>query len=286
MSKLLEGKTVLISGAARGQGREHALASAREGANVVGFDINVQSANVPYGMGTAEELAETKRLVEAAGGRMLALTGDVRSLAQMEDIVARAIDEFGAIDAVVSNHGIVNWSSFWEMSEEVWDEVIETNLSGVWKLIRAVTPHLIERGSGSIVITSSVNGERPSGAFAHYVSSKAGAIGLMKAVARELAGHGIRCNAVLPGPTLTPMIDSQMLYDLITGHENATRDEMIEAGRHSAALRGRSWQDPAEIANAAVFFNSDLAANVTGQSIAVDSGQGLLDGYNHNPTRD
>lgn len=286
MGDLLAGKTVLISGAAHGQGRAHALVSAREGANVIGFDINRQLRHVPYSMGTEGELAETARLVEKLGQRMLAITADARSLEQMERVVEQGISEFGAIDAVVSNHAIVSWSSFWEMSEEMWDDVIETNLSAVWKIVRAVTPHLIERGSGSIVITSSINGEQPGGSFAHYSSSKAGAIGLMKAVARELAPHNIRCNAILPGLTDTPMNDSQWLYDLIVGHKDATREEMVEAGRYAVALKGRTWQDPVEVANAGLFFNSDLAANVTGQTLAVDAGTSLLGPYNPAPVRD
>lgn len=262
------------------------MLSAREGADVIVFDINRQVANVPYPMGTAEELQETARQVEAVGRRVLSLTADVRSLQQMTEVVERGTAEFGRIDVVISNHGIVNWAPFWELTEEAWDEVIETNLTGVWKLVRAVAPQMIERRSGSIVITSSVNGLRPSGSFAHYVSSKHGAIGLMKSVARELAPYGVRCNAVLPGPTMTPMIDSQPLYDMITGRPGATREEMIEAGYHATALRNRTWQEPEEIAKAALYFNSDLAANVTGQMIAVDAGGLLLDGYNHSPARD
>lgn len=283
---LLDGKVVLISGGARGQGRAHAVLCAREGADVIVFDINQQVPNVPYGMGTSEELQETARQVEALGRRVLPLTADVRSLEQMNEVVERGTAEFGRIDVVISNHGIVNWSSFWEMTEESWDDVIETNLTGVWKLVRAVAPQMIERRSGSIVIISSVNGIRPSGAFAHYVSSKHGAIGLMRAVARELAPYGVRCNAVLPGPTMTPMIDSQMLYEMITGRSGATREDMLEAGYHATALRNRTWQDPEEIAKAALYFNSDLATNVTGETLAVEAGALLLDGYNHSPARD
>jgi SDR family mycofactocin-dependent oxidoreductase len=283
---LLDGKVVIISGAARGQGRAHAVLSAREGADVIIFDINAQVANVPYGMGTSAELKETARQVHELGRRSFAATADVRSLEQMSEVVERGLAEFGRIDAVISNHDIVNWSSFWEMTEEMWDDVIETNLTGVWKLVRAVAPHMIERRSGSIVITSSVNGIRPSGAFAHYVSSKHGAIGLMRSVARELAPYNVRCNAVLPGPTMTPMIDSQAQYDLITGHPDATREQMLLAGYHATALRNRTWQEPEEIAKAALFFNSDLATNITGQTLAVEAGALLLDGYNHSPARD
>jgi SDR family mycofactocin-dependent oxidoreductase len=283
---LLDGKVVLISGAARGQGRAHAVLCAREGADVIIFDINAQVAGVPYSTGTAGELQETASQVDALGGRVLASAADVRSLDQMNEVVGRGIAEFGGIDAVISNHGIVSWSPFWELTERVWDDVIETNLTGTWKLVRAVAPHMIERRSGSIVITSSVNGIRPSGAFAHYVSSKHGVIGLMTSVARELAPYNVRCNAVLPGPTMTPMIDNQMLYDMITGHPDATREQMIEAGYHATALRNRTWQEPEEIAKAALFFNSDLATNVTGQALAIEAGALLLDGYNHSPARD
>lgn len=283
---LLEGKVALISGAARGQGRAHAVISAREGADVILFDINEQISGVPYDMGTTAELDETTRLVEQHGRRALQMTADVRSSDQMAEVVARGTDMFGRIDVVVSNHGIVSWAPFWEMTDDDWDAVVDTNLTGVWKLLRAVAPQMIERRSGSIVVTSSVNGIRPSGSFAHYVSSKHGAIGLMKAAARELAPFGVRCNAVLPGPTATPMIDNQLLYDMITGHSGATRAEMFEAGHHATALRNATWLDPEEIAKTALYLNSELAARVTGQSIAVDAGAMLLDGYNHNPAKD
>lgn len=283
---LLDGKVVLISGAAHGQGREHAVLSAAEGADVVIFDINRQIEGVDYSMGTVEELDETARMVREAGGRVLAITADARSLTEMADVVAQGTAQFGKIDVVISNHGIVSWKPFWEMSQQMWDDVIETNLSGVWKLVRATTPQMIERQAGSIVITSSTNGWRPSGAFAHYVSSKHGTLGLMKSIARELAPYGIRCNAVLPGATLTPMIDSQSNYDLITGRPGATREQMIEAGHHATALRNATWQSPREVAKAALFFNSELASNITGQSLAVDGGSLLLDGYNHAPARD
>lgn len=282
---LLDGKVVLISGAARGQGRAHAVLCAQEGADVVAFDINRQVATISYPMGTSDELQETARLVEAEGRRALALSADVRSLEQMESVVSQGLSQFGGIDVAIVNHGIVSWSSFWEMSEEMWDDVIETNLSGAWKVVRAVAPSMIEARSGSIVITSSINGLRPSGSFAHYASSKHGVLGLMKSVARELAPHAVRCNAVLPGPTLTPMIDSQDLYDMITGQPGATREQMIEAGFHAMALSDHTWQPPEAVAKAALFLNSDLASSVTGQAIAVDSGSLLLDGYNHNPVR-
>lgn len=283
---LLDGKVVLISGGARGQGRAHAVLSAREGADVIIFDINEQIPSLPYAVGTAEEMKETVRQVQETGGKILALTADARSQDQMNDVVARGIAEFGKIDVVVINHGIVSFSPFWETTEEAWNNVIDVNLSGVWRLAKAVAPHLIERRSGSIVITSSVNGVRPAASFAHYISAKHGVIGLMKAIARELATYNVRCNAVLPGPTATPMIQTQEMYDSIMGHPNATEEEVLEAGRSFVALRNRTWLEPEEIAKTALYLNSDLAANVTGQSIAVDAGHLLLDGHNWNPEHD
>lgn len=282
---LLDGKVALITGGARGQGRAHALVSAREGADVVLVDIADQIATVPYPMARQDDLAETVRQVEALDRRAIAVTADVRSQQQLDEAVARGIAEFGHIDILIANAGIWTQAPFWEITDEAWEDMIGTNLTGVWKSAKAVAPHMIERGSGSIVITSSVNGLEPGPAYAHYVASKHGVIGLMRNIALELAPHGIRCNSINPGAIKTPMTDHQGAWDMFAGHEGGTEADMLEGGYHFHALKGMTFLPPEVIANTALYLNSELAAAVTGVTIPVDAGHMLLTGFNQAPVR-
>jgi SDR family mycofactocin-dependent oxidoreductase len=282
---LLDGKVVLITGGGRGQGRAHAVVSAREGADVVLLDIDGQVDTVKYKTGRQEDLDETVRQVEALDRRALGLVADVRSQEQLDAGVARGIAEFGHIDALIANAGIWTTAPFWELTEEEWDQMLAVNLTGVWKSAKAVAPHMIERQTGSIVITSSANGIEPGMNYAHYVAAKHGVIGLMKNIALELAPHGIRCNSINPGAILTPMTDHQDAWDMFAGHPGGTEADMLEGGRHYPALKGKSWLPPEAIANTALYLNSQLAENVTGVTIPVDAGHLLIPGVNANPVQ-
>ena len=282
---LLDGKVALITGGARGQGRAHALTSAREGADVVLVDIADQLETVPYRMATQEDLAETVRQVEALDRRALAVTADVRDQAQMDEAVSRGIAEFGKIDILIANAGIWTQAPFWEITDQAWDEMIGVNLTGVWKSAKAVAPHMIERQSGSIVITSSINGLEPGMNYAHYVAAKHAVIGLMKNIALELARYGVRCNSINPGAIKTPMTDHQGAWDMFAGHEGGTEADMIEGGYHFHALKGMTFMPPQVIADTALYLNSDLAAAVTGVTIPVDAGHMLLTGVNPDPVK-
>jgi SDR family mycofactocin-dependent oxidoreductase len=282
---LLDGKVALITGGARGQGRAHAVVSAREGADVILVDTDQQLASVGYAMGDVDDLTETVRLVEQLDRRAISIVADVRSEEQMDAAVARGLAEFGHIDILIANAGIWAMGNFWEISREAWDEVIGVNLTGVWQTAKSLAPHLIERKSGSIVITSSVNGLEPAPAYAHYTSSKHGVIGLMRSIALELAPHGIRCNSINPGAILTPMIDNQRAYDMYAGHPGGTQADLVSGGYRFGALRGSTFLDPETIANTALYLNSALAASVTGVTIPVDAGHLLIPGFNNDPVR-
>ena len=282
---MLEGKVALITGGARGQGRAHAVTCAREGADVILVDIARQMATVPYAMAAQADLDETVSQIEDLDRRALAIRADVRAQVELDEAVSRGIAELGKIDILIANAGIWTQGPFWELTEEQWDEMIGVNLTGVWKSAKAVAPHMIERQSGSIVITSSVNGLEPGPDYAHYVSAKHGVVGLMRNIALELAPHGVRCNAINPGAIRTPMTDHQSARDMFAGHEGGTEEELLEGGYHFHALKGATFLSPQVIADTALYLNSDLAASVTGVTIPVDAGHMLLPGVNQNPTR-
>ena len=272
---LLDGAVVFITGGARGQGREHALWSAREGADVVVTDICSDMDTVPYALGTQEELDETVRLVEKQGQRAIGIAADVRSQDAMDDAVAQAVAAFGRVDALIANAGILSLDYLWTMSEKMWQDMLDVNLTGVWHTVKAVMPHMIEQRSGSIVLTSSNNADDPDATIAHYSASKAGVIMLMKTIALEGAPYGIRCNAIKPGFINSPMTSWQGMLDLYAGHEGGTPEDMRHAGYSFNALP-TPMQEPDASARVAVFLNSDLASYVTGQHFFVDSGHSVL----------
>lgn len=282
---LLEGKVALITGGARGQGRAHAVTCARQGADVVILDAPSQLSTVPYGLATQEDLQETVALVEKEGRRAIAVVGDVRSQADLDRAVAVALREFGKIDILIANAGIWFTRDFWQLSEDEWDETLGVNLGGAWRSAKAVAPHMMDRQSGSIVLVASINGLECGPTYAHYAASKHGILGLMKSIAVELAPHGIRCNALCPGPTKTPMTDHQAAWDLFAGHPGGTEADMLEAGYNFLALKGFNWLTPQAQADAALFLNSDLASSITGVALPVDAGHLALPGHNPAPVR-
>jgi NAD(P)-dependent dehydrogenase (short-subunit alcohol dehydrogenase family) len=161
--------------------------------------------------------------------------------------------------------------------------MIGVNLSGVWRCAKAVAPHMMERQTGSIVITASANGLEPGLNYAHYCASKHGVLGLMKNIALELAPHGIRCNAICPGAIDTPMVNQPAVYDMFAGREGGTRAELLAGGHYFSALKGVGFLEPQAIADAALYLNSALASAVTGIVLPVDAGHLLLTGMNPAP---
>jgi SDR family mycofactocin-dependent oxidoreductase len=273
---LLDGKVVLITGGARGQGRAHALASAREGADVVVTDIGADMASVPYALGAKDELEETVRLVEELGRRALGIVADVRSQQDMDEVVRRSISELGKVDALVANAGILSVGPVWELTDEQWQDMLDVNLTGVWRSVKAVLPRMIERRSGSIVLTSSQNGEEPEEGVGHYTAAKHGVLGLMKAVAQEAARHDVRCNAVKPGFVKTAMTTWPGMLDAYAGAPGAgTIEHVVKAGYNYNALP-RPAMEAESVARVALFLNSELAEGMTGVAIDVDGGHRML----------
>lgn len=281
----LDGKVALITGAARGQGRAHALTLAREGADIIGVDVVSDIDTVPYGLATADELAATAAQVEELDRRALFVRGDVREQGQLDDAVARGLSEFGRIDILCANAGIYSQANFWEMSDRMWQDMVDVNLTGVWRTAKAVAPHMIEQRRGVMVLTSSVNGFRPGYQLSHYVAAKHGVIGLMRNFATELAPYDVRCNAVCPGAIDTTMINNPPIYERFSGNPDGTREEAIESVRHFHLLHGRSMLPPETVSNGILWLVSDEAEHVTGVALPLDAGHMALDGYNPVPTK-
>ncbi|MDT7706150.1 MAG: hypothetical protein QOG20_1757 [Pseudonocardiales bacterium] len=267
-----DGKVVLITGGARGQGRSHALAFAREGADVAFCDIAAQIDTVPYPMSRSADLDETVKLVEELDRRCVGVTADVRDGGQVQAFVERALTELGRVDFLLANAGIFSFSTIAEMEEDKWQQMIDTNLTGVFHAIRAVLPTMIEQGYGRIVATSSMAGKLGFANVGHYVAAKWGVIGLVKSTALEVGGNGITVNAVCPTNVDTDMIQNPAAYALfLPDAENPTREDAAPAFQTLNAIPV-PWVEPIDISNTMMFLCSDEARYITGETIAVAAG--------------
>ncbi|PKZ64555.1 SDR family mycofactocin-dependent oxidoreductase [Gordonia terrae] len=277
----LDGKVALVTGGARGQGLSHAHALAKEGADVVLIDICDQIASVQYGLATEEDLTLAAKSVGALGTQVAEHRADTRSSASLDTVISETVDTFGHIDIVVINHGIWTRGALWDLTEDEWLDTIDVNLNGVWRTLKAVAPQLIKQRSGSVVITSSVNGVEAQAGAAHYTAAKHGALGLMKSAALEFAPYNVRVNAILPGFVDTAMTNWQGCYDMTGGKPGSTRADHEIAARHWHAFGGLI--EPDEISGAVVFLASDAARRITGVELPVDSGHLVLSTFNPNP---
>lgn len=269
----IEGKVAFVTGAARGQGRSHAIKLAEEGANIIGVDICAPVASAPYAMGSREELDETVRLVEAAGGKMVAKVADVRDLAALAEAVDEGVAMFGRLDIILANAGVCTYGDLATMDEGKWQEMLDIDLTGVWKTVRASVQHMIDAGNGgSIVLTSSTAGLRNLNQIGHYVAAKHGVTGLAKALANELAPHGIRVNSMHPSNCRTPMMTNTGVIKMFRPDlENPTLDDAME-GFASIHLIDTPWVEPEDISNAILYLVSDDGRYVTGSQFTVDAG--------------
>lgn len=269
----LDGKVALITGGARGQGRSHALTLAREGANIVVCDIARDFDTIPYPMGTEAQLNETVRLVEELGRRCVAVKADTRDSRQMQAVVDRAVAEFGRIDILCANAGVGGYVTVAEMTDQQWKETVDTNLTGTFHAIRAVLPQMIQQKYGRIVATASMAGRSAYQNLAHYVASKWGIIGLVKATALEVAALGINVNAVCPTAANTDMIHNETTYRLFRPDlENPTKEDAAAALQTLNAIP-IPWVEPQDVSNVILFLVSDEARYITGEAINVAAGQ-------------
>jgi SDR family mycofactocin-dependent oxidoreductase len=244
---------------------------ASEGADIIAVDLCAPVGTATYDMGTQDELDETARLVKDAGGRIITSVADVRSLDALEDAVGKGVDQFGRLDIVLANAGISTNGLLTEMPEQLWQEMLDINLTGVWKTVRASAKHIIAGGrGGAIVLISSSAGLKSMDNIGHYVAAKHGVTGLAKSLAGELAKYGIRVNSLHPTNVNTPMLMSE-LYLFRPDLDDPTLDDTAEAMKGMHLLPER-WVEPEDISNAVLYLVSDEGRFVTGTQMVVDLG--------------
>lgn len=205
MSGRVEGKVALITGAARGQGRAEAIRLAEEGAAIIAVDVCEALPGVQYNPATEDDLAETVRLVEGIGGKIIAARADIRDRDALNAAIEQGVEAFGKLDVVVANAGIMIMKPWDQVTPEDFAIIQEVNVTGTWNTIQLAAPHLIAAGGGSMILTSSVAGLKGQPFLSPYVASKHAVVGLMKAYATELAQHSIRVNTLHPTGVLTGM---------------------------------------------------------------------------------
>ncbi|MEQ3549626.1 mycofactocin-coupled SDR family oxidoreductase [Pseudonocardia nematodicida] len=267
------GKVALVTGAARGQGRSHAVRLAEEGADIVAVDACGPIDTVEYALSTQEDLKETQRFVEERGGRIVTTVADVRDTDALDAAVRAGLDAFGRLDVVCANAGISSFGKAWELSEQQWQTLIDTNLTGVWRTLKAAIPTMIEADNGgSLIITASFAANKGVPNIAHYVASKHGVVGLMRTLAAELAEHRIRANTVNPSSVGTGMFFNPQTYGFFRPDlENPGKEDMAEVA-DVLNLLPVPWMEPEDISAAVVYLASDESRYVTGSQIAVDAG--------------
>jgi SDR family mycofactocin-dependent oxidoreductase len=273
----LEGRVAFVTGAARGQGRAHAVRLASEGADIIAIDIcGPISDTVTYPAATSEELADTVRAIESTGRKVLAREVDIRDLAAQQQVVADGIEQFGRLDIVVANAGILSWGRMFEMSEEQWDSVIDVNLNGTWRTMRAAVPAMIEAGNGgSIIIVSSSAGTKATPGNGHYSASKHGLVAITNALAIEVGEFGIRVNSIHPYSIDTPMVESDAMMEIFSKYPaflHSFKPMPYQPVNHDGKKGLKEFMTPEEVTDVVLWLASDGSATISGSQIAVDRG--------------
>ena len=279
MAGRVEGKVAFITGAARGQGRAHAVRLAQEGADIIAIDICKPIEGFLNPPSTPEDLARTADLVRSHNRRIVTAEIDVRDYQALKAAVDSGVEQLGRLDVIVANAGISHaGDTLDKTSEPDWQDMIDVNLSGVWKTVKAGVPHILAGGrGGSIVLTSSVSGFKaytfPH--LGHYVAAKHGVVGLMRTFAVELGQHMIRVNSVHPTHVNTPMVMNEGAYKMVRPDlENPGPDDVAPFFQmfHTLPI---PWVEPEDISNAVLFFASDESRYITGVTLPIDAGSCL-----------
>ncbi|MGC0367054.1 SDR family mycofactocin-dependent oxidoreductase [Rhodococcus sp. 27YEA15] len=273
----LDGKVALVTGAARGQGRAHAIKLAQEGARIIALDACTDISTVAYPLPSRVDLDRTESLVNEVGGEIITGVVDVRDLAGMKKFLVDSVGVFGRLDIVSANAGISTFSPMLEMSEEVWQETIDVNLTGVWKTCKAAIPHILETGSGgSVIITSSSATSMISNNIGHYTASKHGLIGLMRVLAKEMAPHRIRVNTIHPTGVETPMIINDEVFRLFRPDLADPNKADFDAAARSVSALDTPYLDVQDVSAAVVYLAADSGRYITGTTLMLDAGGSLL----------
>jgi len=269
----VQGKVAFITGAARSQGRSHAIRLAEEGADIIAVDVPEAVPSLSaYPLASDEDLAETVKRVEALDRRIVAHKADVRDSAALKAALDDGVAQFGRLDIVVANAGIYQVAPALELDDAAWQETIGINLTGVWHTVKASLPHLIDSGGGSIILTSSVLGLRGGANSVHYSTAKHGVVGIMRSVASEFAQHRVRVNSVHPTLVNTIMIQNEQVWGLFEpDNPHPTRESATPVFQTINALPV-PWVEPVDISNAVLFLASDEARYITGVTLPVDAG--------------
>lgn len=275
---LLEGKVAFVTGAARGQGRSHAVRLAHEGADIIAVDACATPAWLSYPLATEDDLAETVKEVEALGRRIIARKADIRDYAAVKSVVDDGVAELGGrLDIVAANAAIISWPrDTWEIDAGEFRELIDVTLTGTFITIKAVVPPMIAAGrGGSITLTSSGAAITAGKGLADYKAAKNGVLALKDTLAYELAGHFIRVNAICPTAVDTPMIQNDSLHRAFRPDLEQPGREDVKAGFAEMNLLPVPWVDPVDVSNAIIWLASDAARYVTGVTLPVDAGNHL-----------
>jgi SDR family mycofactocin-dependent oxidoreductase len=278
MGGRVQGKVAFVTGAARGQGRSHAVRLAEEGADIIAVDVcGPISPDSQIAPSTPDDLAQTADLVKNLDRRIVTTQVDVRDYDALKSALDSGVEQLGRLDIVVANAGIGNGGQTLDKtSQEDWDDMIGVNLSGVWKTVKAAVPHLLSGGNGgSIILTSSVGGLKPYPNTGHYIAAKHGVIGLMRTFAVELGQHFIRVNAVCPTNVNTPMFMNEGTMKLFRPDlKSPGPDDLAVAAQFMHTLP-IGWVEPVDISNAVLFLASDESRYITGLPVTVDAGSML-----------
>lgn len=274
-----EGQVALVTGAARGQGRGHAVKLASEGAAIIAVDICHDVSSTDYALATDVDLAETVHQVESASGRIVARQADTRHQEELDSAVEAGLSRFGRLDIAVANAGIVSWAPVHEITDSQWTEMIDINLTGTWRTLKAVVPQMLGQGSGSIVIVNSGAGLSGPDNLAHYAAAKHGLVGLMRSASNELSPRGIRVNSVHPSQVDTPMIMHDGLFALFRPDlERPGKDDIVEVSQRLHTIPV-PWVETVDVSNAVLFLASAEARYITGVSLPVDAGGAVKTSY-------
>ncbi|WP_329410461.1 mycofactocin-coupled SDR family oxidoreductase [Nocardia vinacea] len=269
-----DGRVAIITGGGRGQGRSHAVTLAEAGANIVVCDIAAPVATTKYPMATPLELAETVELVEKTGQRCISVQADVRRFEDMRRVADLALEEFGRIDILCANAGIMTLSTMADMDDNTWQTMIDINLTGVANSIRAVLPTMVKQGYGRVVATSSGAGRGGYANLSHYSATKWGVIGLIKSVARETGKLGVNLNVVCPTTVPTPLFMNDACHAVFRPDlDNPTIEDCMDrfVGMHAIPV---PWIEAQDVSDAILFLVGPRAKNVTGSVFDISAGLG------------